>query len=88
MCHIFVEQVMITLVTFYAPWYLLALKRLCEWLLEISDYFNNHLILFFFFFFFLTFLHPYARHKNPSNINPSFLEHEQHASQDITGYCP
>ena len=52
MCHIFVEQVMITLVTFYAPWYLLALKRLCEWLLEISDYFNNHLILSSFLSFF------------------------------------
>ena len=48
MCHIFVEQVMITLVTFYAPWYLLPLKSLCEWLLEMSGYFNNHLILFFF----------------------------------------
>ena len=72
MCHIFVEQVMITLVTFYAPGYLLALKRLCEWLVEISDHFNNHLILSSFFFF-LTFLHLYARHKNPSNIDPSFL---------------
>ena len=48
MCHIFVEQVMITLVTFYAPWYLLPLKSLCEWLLEMSDYFNNHLILCYF----------------------------------------
>ena len=47
MCHIFVEQVMITLVTFYAPWYLLPLKSLCEWLLEMNGYFSNHLILFF-----------------------------------------
>ena len=27
---------MIALVTFYAPGCLLALKRLCEWLLEVS----------------------------------------------------
>ena len=69
MCHIIVEQVMITLVTFYAPWYLLPLKSLCEWLLEMNGYFSNHLILFFY-----TFVHPYARHKSPSNINPSFLQ--------------
>ena len=48
MCHIFVEHVMITLVTFYAPGCFLALKRLCEWLLDMSDYFNNHLILCYF----------------------------------------
>ena len=52
MCHIFVEQVMITLVTFYAPWYLLALKRLCEWLLEISDYLTTTLFFSFLFFSF------------------------------------
>ena len=48
MCHIFGEQVMITLVTFYAPGCLSSLKGLCKWLLEMSAYFNNHLILCYF----------------------------------------
>ena len=52
---------------------LLALKRLCERLLEMGDYFNNHLIpCFFKVSNFLTVFYPYARHKSPTNITPSF----------------
>ena len=47
MYHIFDQQVMIALVTFYAPGCLLALCE-CEWILEISACFNNYLILCYF----------------------------------------
>ena len=53
----FREKVMIKLGTFLC---LLGLKRLCEWLLEMSAYFNNHLILCYFkvfYFYFLTVVH-------------------------------
>ena len=44
MRHIFGKKVMTTLVSFICAGHLVALKRLCEWLLEISAYFNNRLI--------------------------------------------
>ena len=44
MRHIVGKKVMTTLVSFICAGHLVALKRLCEWLLEISAYFNNHLI--------------------------------------------
>ena len=47
MYHIFDEQVMIALVTFCVLGCLLALCE-CEWIFEISAYFNNHLILCYF----------------------------------------
>ena len=47
MCHIFGEQVMITLVTFYAPGCLSSLKVLCEWLLEMSYLVISTITLFF-----------------------------------------
>ena len=47
MYHIFDDQIMITLVTFYAPRCLSALCE-CEWISEISACFNNPLILCYF----------------------------------------
>ena len=75
MYHIFDDQIMITLVTFYAPGCLLALWE-CEWILEISTYFNNRLIFVTLSFriFCLSDVHPYARQKGPSNITLPFPE--------------
>ena len=55
-----VKKSRLSLVLFYGPACLLALKRLCEWLLEMTAYFNNHLILCYFkvfHFYFLTVVH-------------------------------
>ena len=76
MCHIFGEQIMITLVTFYAPGCLLALN------VYVNGYWRSVLIsttaLFFvtlnFRIFCLTVIHSYVRHKGPSNTTPRFPE--------------
>ena len=65
-----VKKLWLNLVLFYASGCLLALKRLCESLLEMSAYCNNHLILCYFKVFYFCFFDgcPYARHKTPLNI--------------------
>ena len=74
LCQMFGEKGMINLGIFLCTWCLLALKRLCESLLEMRAYFNNHLILCYFKVFYFCFLDgcSYARHKSALNITPSF----------------
>ena len=71
--HIFDEQIMIILVTCYAPGCLLALCE-CEWILEISAFSNNHLILCCFKLsnFLFDGCSPICKTKSPSNITPPF----------------
>ena len=45
MCHVFCEQVMITLVTFLCAWVFISFKTLM-W--TVIAYFNNHLIICYF----------------------------------------
>ena len=73
-CHIFGEQVMITLVMFLRTLMLISFNTFMGMVMKMSTYFNNQLILCYFKVLncFLTVVHPYARQKSPSNVTPPF----------------
>ena len=74
MYHIFDEKIMITLVTFYAPGCLLALYECEYWRSALISTTTLFFVTLSFRIFCLTVVHPYAKHKSPSNITPPFPE--------------
>ena len=65
MCHVYGEQVMITLVTFSCALVLISFKTFMGMVIEDECLFQQPTYP-------LLLVHPYARYKSPSNVTPPF----------------